>query len=233
MGAERTQHVIDAIDGALADEEWPDAMRWSPDPEAVDDAPAPFDGALVWQPPQRYEQLSRRTAVDWGTPRHPLPERVTVAGYRDRRRPVDHRSLVQGRMVPRHLRELDVDAAVHVAPAGTEPPGAGEWTTVGQLVDDIAFGFDGTRDGDVVWSPRRGAHRRTPQLQLEPWQVEVAAAAFGEAFQQAAAGIARIFAASAEDIGRLMATLAELAVDGDRDRPTPPPPSLRETDPRA
>lgn len=35
VGAERTQHVIDAIDGALADEEWPDAMRWSPDPEAV------------------------------------------------------------------------------------------------------------------------------------------------------------------------------------------------------
>lgn len=54
MTSDRTQHVIDAIDGALADDEFPDAMRWSPEPEVVD-APAPFDGSLVWQPPQRYE----------------------------------------------------------------------------------------------------------------------------------------------------------------------------------
>lgn len=37
---DRTQHVIDAIDGALDD--WsvgPDAMRWTPEPAAVDEQP--------------------------------------------------------------------------------------------------------------------------------------------------------------------------------------------------
>lgn len=39
--------VLSAIDGALADDEWPDAMRWSPEPEQVDDAALPFDGQHV------------------------------------------------------------------------------------------------------------------------------------------------------------------------------------------
>lgn len=34
--------VLAAIDGALADEEWPDAMRWSPAPGSVTDAGAPY-----------------------------------------------------------------------------------------------------------------------------------------------------------------------------------------------
>ena len=29
---DRTQHVLDAIDGALVDDEFPDAMRRSPEP---------------------------------------------------------------------------------------------------------------------------------------------------------------------------------------------------------
>ncbi|MDP5182160.1 hypothetical protein QOZ88_05885 [Blastococcus sp. BMG 814] len=40
--SDRTQHVIDAIDGALADEDLPDAMRWSPEPAAVEDAGRPY-----------------------------------------------------------------------------------------------------------------------------------------------------------------------------------------------
>lgn len=56
MSADRTDHILASIDGALADAELPDGMRWSPEPEAVKGAPAPFDGTLVWQPPQRYEQ---------------------------------------------------------------------------------------------------------------------------------------------------------------------------------
>lgn len=50
-----TDDVLAAIDGALADLDIPGGMRWSPDPAQVSDAPAPFDGELVWQPPQRYE----------------------------------------------------------------------------------------------------------------------------------------------------------------------------------
>jgi hypothetical protein len=49
--------ILAAIDGALADDEFPDAMRWSPEPDTVDDAPAAFDGSLVWQPLQRYEPV--------------------------------------------------------------------------------------------------------------------------------------------------------------------------------
>jgi hypothetical protein len=48
--------ILSAIDGALADAEFPDAMRWSPEPVTAV-APAPFDGELVWQPPQRYEHV--------------------------------------------------------------------------------------------------------------------------------------------------------------------------------
>lgn len=48
--------VLSAIEGALADDEWPDAMRWSPEPERVTDASlVPFDGEVVPLPPQRYE----------------------------------------------------------------------------------------------------------------------------------------------------------------------------------
>lgn len=42
-----TEDVIRAIDGALADDEFPDAMRWSPDPSSVTDASTPFDGSHV------------------------------------------------------------------------------------------------------------------------------------------------------------------------------------------
>jgi hypothetical protein len=76
-GREELDGVLSAIDGALADAEFPDAMRWSPEPETVD-APAPFDGELVWQPPQRYERIEsdlarrldegvRRSVVDTWT----------------------------------------------------------------------------------------------------------------------------------------------------------------------
>ncbi len=34
--------VLASIDGALADDELPDAMRWSPEPERVEDAGAPY-----------------------------------------------------------------------------------------------------------------------------------------------------------------------------------------------
>jgi hypothetical protein len=50
------QAMLDSIDGALADAEFPDAMRWSPDPAGVTDAgPVAYDGELVPQPPQSYE----------------------------------------------------------------------------------------------------------------------------------------------------------------------------------
>jgi hypothetical protein len=52
---DRTDAILASIDGALADEGLRDGMRWSPEPEKVIDAPEPFDGSLVWQPPQSYE----------------------------------------------------------------------------------------------------------------------------------------------------------------------------------
>lgn len=137
---DRTQHVIDAIDGALADDEFPDAMRWSPEPEAVKGAPAPFDGSLVWQPPQRYEQAGR--------PASPAERMLDLLGddgipvglEHRRQRPVDRFTLDRRRR--RQGQEpsftLIDESHVWVAPAGT-PPDVGEWTNVGYLVDEVAF----------------------------------------------------------------------------------------------
>jgi hypothetical protein len=56
--------VLASIDGALADAEFPDAMRWSPEPEQVEDLPVlRFDGRIVPQPPQRYEAVPEAWAV--------------------------------------------------------------------------------------------------------------------------------------------------------------------------
>lgn len=55
----RTDAILASIDGALADDDLRDGMRWSPQPEQVTDAPEPFDGSLVWQPPQMYEDTPR------------------------------------------------------------------------------------------------------------------------------------------------------------------------------
>lgn len=69
--------VLASIDGALADAEFPDAMRWSPEPETVDDAPVPYDGDLVWQPPQRYEPGDWVREYDRD---HPIPWMTTRRG---------------------------------------------------------------------------------------------------------------------------------------------------------
>ncbi len=44
--------TLAAIDGALADVDLPDAMRWSPTPADVDDAGVPYqeDEDLTWTP---------------------------------------------------------------------------------------------------------------------------------------------------------------------------------------
>lgn len=53
---DRTDTVLAAIDGALADALLPDGMRWSPTPQAdADPRPLVFDGRIVPQPPQAYE----------------------------------------------------------------------------------------------------------------------------------------------------------------------------------
>jgi hypothetical protein len=51
--------VLAGIDGALADPELPDGMRWSPDPEQATATGVPFDGEVVPLPPQRYEAPDR------------------------------------------------------------------------------------------------------------------------------------------------------------------------------
>lgn len=56
MSRDDLDAVLAGIDGALADADLPDAMRWAPDPAGVTDAgPAPYDGSIVPQPPQQYE----------------------------------------------------------------------------------------------------------------------------------------------------------------------------------
>lgn len=66
--------VLAAIDGALADPEIPDGMRWSPDPAAVPGDPWAdrFDGDVVPQPAQRYEDPDPRPllSADCGRMRH-------------------------------------------------------------------------------------------------------------------------------------------------------------------
>lgn len=65
---DRTQHVIDAIDGALDD--WtvgPDAMRWSPQPTGIPliRASRPRqNGRGIWRPPARDPELSLWIDVD-------------------------------------------------------------------------------------------------------------------------------------------------------------------------
>ncbi len=48
MGTDRADHVLDAIDGALADYMSPDAMRWAPEAAAAAEDAADLD-AEVWE----------------------------------------------------------------------------------------------------------------------------------------------------------------------------------------
>jgi hypothetical protein len=60
---DRTNQILASIDGALADTDLPDAMRWSPTPHEAKSSPLVFDGESAWQPPQRYEQAGSVTDV--------------------------------------------------------------------------------------------------------------------------------------------------------------------------
>lgn len=74
-----TDAVLAAIDGALADPELPDGMRWSPEPEqAADPAALAFDGETVPQPPQAYERAALDRALHSEDPWARI-ERVRVA----------------------------------------------------------------------------------------------------------------------------------------------------------
>lgn len=74
--SERTDAVLAAIDGALADVDLPDAMRWSPAPGQVYDAGwAVYDGECVPLPPQDYEQVEP-PPDDWISP--PVGPRAAV-----------------------------------------------------------------------------------------------------------------------------------------------------------
>lgn len=57
--------LLATIDGALADEELSDGMRWSPTPEdAADPHLLAYDGQDVPLPPQHYERVDRPIMVD-------------------------------------------------------------------------------------------------------------------------------------------------------------------------
>jgi len=132
VATDRTQHVLDAIDGALADDEFPDAMRWSPAPETVDDAPAPFDGSLVWQPPQRYES-EVAAAVPFS---HQLHCSI-VHEYLDRTPSCQCGALDRAALT--YVGSRRPPDRLSFAPAGTPPAAVAEWTEIGHLVDEVAF----------------------------------------------------------------------------------------------
>lgn len=202
---DRTQHVLDAIDGALADDELPDAMRWSPAPETVDDAPAPFDGTLVWQPPQRCEPAEPTARVVGHRPGCSIVHEYSYrppscqCGALDR--------AASRRRSPARLAYFEYSASdddpgdsatwLRLAPAGTSPTAAGEGTDV--LVDEAA---------------------------LMPWQVGVLAAVFGEQLQAVADVLSRLVAVSAEE---LEAVTRSFLPDVDR----PPVDDQPAEDPRA
>lgn len=194
-----TRHVIEAIDGALADSEFPDAMRWSPEPETVTDAPAPFDGNLVWQPPQRYEP------------------HAAAAALRDR-----VRELLDAN--PPLSRPVGHPAAIWAAPAGTEPPvifgETHEWTAIGHLTDDAVIGFDLPDDDVVIASPNLTPRTLTfsvgPVPALEAQAARFAAAA-GLDHERAAAWLQDMIAS----LTSAMTATARLAE-------APPPDDVRE-----
>lgn len=247
--------VLSSIDGALADAEFPDAMRWSPEPETVDDAPEPFDGETVWQPPQQYEEVDRpyRWAdgfVESYDRDHPLPPlaesyrqamnaRLHAARRRDEERAgwtdpatadplgdlLRAAELYRGRPVGTVTRVVEDEQGLHVE---------GELNALGaRVVRDLGLGdpfahararcsvlpvFDGILDELYLVDP---AHRAEVELRRR----EEALRAFGQ-IGQVVQQIADLFAASAESIGKAFAAVFSVPS-------SPPPPSLRETDPRA
>jgi hypothetical protein len=109
---DRTDAVLASIDGALADAELPDAMRWSPEPEkAQDTGPLEFDGEVVPQPPQRYER-------PWSAGYESID--VRPGGWASYRRLIAERDALIRAGVP--SSSLIRPRAPH---SDAEPPGAG------------------------------------------------------------------------------------------------------------
>lgn len=95
--------VLASIDGALADDELPDAMRWSPEPGTVEQDPRllRFDGSIVPQPPQEYEELLVLRPLTMSE--------ANAWALRAERSPAEHEEAL------RQLRELFAPAAEAIA----------------------------------------------------------------------------------------------------------------------
>jgi hypothetical protein len=195
--------VLASIDGALADDEFPDAMRWSPEPETVD-APEPYDGDLVWQPEQRYEQAGPILTLPAGyRPARPWTEQANADPLGDliratealRRRGVDP---VTRRPTPYRWGGHE-NARCEVRPVFGGLP-------VDHLIVDELFLVDPAHRAEVAARREEEARRIVRQL--------------GEWF----AGVAEAVSSTVEQIGKAFAAIVP--------RPEPPR-TLRETDPRA
>lgn len=244
--------VLASIDGALADEEFPDAMRWSPEPEAVDDARAPFDGETVWVGPEERsstydETLDYDPALPISTRNFPLiPTRR--GGIRFPRPPagVIPRGMMPDLLIlddpipwtePASDPLGDVLRAAERRSSTWRPAPIGRVTRIEETEEGLAAG--GTLDlglGD----PFAHARARCSILPVFPdadvylvdpaHRAEVLAARREEALRvfaqlgEVVQQIADTFVTTAEQIGKALAALAP--------RPEPPR-SLREADPRA
>jgi hypothetical protein len=175
------RHVLDSIDGALADTDMPDAMRWSPEPEQVTDAgDLPFDGRIVPQPPQHYERPGSRPGFRGGA----IPLHVDDVAWRD--------PLVRGRMIPPSLRgDLVITAPLAAAVAAEYEGVRARLQGNGLSADAIAS----------VRQAAREAGRREPAALREVLLLQ--AMHDPEALDRTITGIVDVFRPVAVELGRI------------------------------
>lgn len=196
--------VLSSIDGALADDDLPDAMRWSPEPEHVD-APHPFDGDHVPLPPQQYE-------------------REPYAGRWVREYDAEHaHDGSDGLLV---LRQMGAPLLPPRSAALYRPMGSLTPESLADLRRSVMVSVPRPP------APRLSMHASGLALDVlvhdEPLDPERARRVFAE-LGRVVEQVAQAFAETALSVGEAIAKFAA-ALRGPND---PPPLSLRERDPRA
>lgn len=211
--------ILAAIDGALADDELPDAMRWSPEPDAVAVARAPFDGETVWVGPE--EQSSTFDEVLDYDPALPIDAR-------------NFPRISAPRGGIRYVVGLDSPAP----PPSPRLLAADQGSWLGRLAAGLNLppamlaGVTPTWDLYLV-DP---AHREEAEV---AWQhaVEALSESISAAWGQVRPFLDRLGGQAAQaglDAAEFVnAFVANVLAEQRRDRPLPPVPDLRRVDPRA
>lgn len=229
--------VLASIDGALADAEFPDAMRWSPEPATVDDAPEPYDGDLVWQPPQRYEEVDLLgRSAPWGDPLGCIVADPPRPWTDPASSPLDEirRAAELYRRPPRGLPvdHLIVDELYLVDPAHRAEVEEERRRTRDRLVDRIAVGLDVPREWLSHPSASEVAVRNAAEVE-RAWQgLREVFAATVEQLRPVMEFLGRAAAAAGVEVTKFVEAFTEQALAEQNDRPPPPLPDLRRVDPQ-